>query len=476
MMRNAFWCAFIACALPLLAQSNESASKRRLITLDVAATNSRDEPVTDLKLSDMQLREDGKPQPIAFFRFAGGTSKTVPPTPGEFANHAAPPPVVILLDRWNERLVTSSRSGIELGTAIQRMETVGNVYIYFLTDKGELAPVHPLPGAGEDLHAAANPSPAELRAELDHGIQQFQGFRSRDDLGVRINTTFQALEALCNKMSALAGRKSLIWITEGIPLMLRSGQRIGTVDFTPQVRSLSELAAQAQIAMYTVDQTNGTGASELSRTLEAFSALTGGRWYARDDAAHALADALTDARGTYRLAYYSAAPEKNGKEYKIRLDTPRKGVHLLARGGFTAGVAGPGPDQIETAAFNNQIDSPADAAEIGLRVALSRTQQTGAVHFDIHVDPADVLIEHSGELFQAKLDVMVGFYSGGLLKGTSPATRMDFRFTQAQLDRAAKEGILLPLSLPVGAEIQNARVIVFDPGLQALGSVTMPTK
>src|SRR5665213_2013320 len=475
-MRNAFWFAAIACALPMFAQSNESASHQRLITLNVTATNSRDEPVTDLKAADIQLREDGKPQPIVFFRFAGDTRTTAPLAPGEFANHAAPPPVVILLDRWNERLVMSSRSGIELGTAIERMESVGNVYIYFLTNKGELAPVHPLPGAGEDLHAKANPSPAELRAELDQGIQQYQGFRSRDDLGVRINTTFQALEALCNKMSAVAGRKSLIWITEGIPLMLRSGQRVGTVDFTPQVRSLSELAAQAQIAMYTVDQTNGTGASELSRTLEMFSALTGGRWYARDAAAHALADALLDARGSYRLAYYSAAPEKDGKEYKIRLDTPRTGVPLLAREGFTAGVMGSDLQQIETAAFNNQIDSPVDASEIGLRVALSRAQQTGAIHFEIHIDPADVLIGHSGEQYHAKLDVVVAFYSGGLLKGTSPATRMDLSFTQAQMDRVTKAGFSIPLNLPVGSEIQNARIVVFDPGLQALGSVTIPTK
>jgi VWFA-related protein len=476
MMRNTFLWTVIACALPILAQSNESAPPRRLITLNVAATNSRDEPVTDLKPADLQLREDGKPQPIAFFRFAGASSKTPPPTPGEFANHAALSPVVILLDRWNERLVMSSRSGIELGAAIQRMETVGNVYIYFLTSKGELAPVHPLPGAGDDLHAAANPSPAELRAELDRGIQQFQGFRSRDDLGVRINTTFQALEALCNKMSLIPGRKSLIWVSEGIPLMLRSGQRVGVVDFTSQVRGLSELAAQAQIAMYTVDQTNGTGASELSRTLELFSALTGRRWYARDDAAHALADAQIDARGTYRLAYYSAAPEKDGKEYKIHLDTPRKGVHLLAREGFTAGVAGSGPDQIETAAFNNQIDSPVDASEIGLRVALSRPQQAGPVHFDIHVDPADVLIEHSGEQYRAKLDVTVAFYSEGLLKGTSPVTRTDLTFTQEQMDRVTKEGFSMPLNVPVGSAIQNARIVVFDPGLQALGSVTVPTK
>src|ERR1700735_1172221 len=120
MMRNTFLWTVIACALPILAQSNESAPPRRLITLNVAATNSRDEPVTDLKPADLQLREDGKPQPIAFFRFAGASSKTPPPTPGEFANHAALSPVVILLDRWNERLVMSSRSGIELSAAIQR--------------------------------------------------------------------------------------------------------------------------------------------------------------------------------------------------------------------------------------------------------------------------------------------------------------------------------------------------------------------
>jgi VWFA-related protein len=475
-MRNVLLFTVAACTFQVFAQSNsESPSQQKLMTLNVAATNSRDEPVTDLKVADVQLREDGKPQPVVFFRLAGGSSKTPPPMPGAFANHPAPPPVVILFDRWNETLVRSGRSGIELGTAIQRLETVGNVYIYFLTNKGELAPVHPLPDASQDLSAVANPSPAELRAELAQGIQEYQGFRSRDDLSVRINTTFQALETLCTKMAAMAGRKSLIWVTEGIPLTVRAGPT-GRVDFTPQVRSLSELSARSQIAMYTVDQTNGVGASELSRTLEMLSLLTGGRWYARDDAAHALGDALIDGRGTYRLAYYSAAPEKDGKEYKLHLDTPRKGIHLLTREGFTIGAAAPAPEQVETTHFNNQIDSPFDAAEIGLRVTLSRSQPTGAVHFDIRVDPADVLIEHSGEQYHVKLDVVVAFYSGGLLKGTSPVTRTDLNFTQARLDRMTTEGFSIPLDLPVASDIQNARVIVFDPDLQALGSVTFPTK
>jgi hypothetical protein len=44
------------------------------------------------------------------------------------------------------------------------------------------------------------------------------------------------------------------------------------------------------------------------------------------------------------------------------------------------------------------------------------------------------------------------------------------------MDRVTKEGISMPLTLPVGSDIQNARIMVFNPGLQALGSVTLPTR
>lgn len=233
------------------------------------------------------------------------------------------------------------------------------------------------------------------------------------------------------------------------------------------------MVAQSQITMYTVDQTNGVG-TELSRTLQLFSALTGGRWYSRDNAAIALADALTDARGSYRIAYYSAVPEKGGKQYKIRLDTPRKGVHLLTREGFTVEPAGPSPDQLEAARINSQIHSPFDAAEIELQVAKSRKQQNGSVHFDIRADPGDVLIQSSGDRYRVELDVIVAQFNEGFLNVTSPATRVDLSFTKAQLDQATHEGILVPLDVPVSGQIQKLRVIVLDPRLQTLGSVTIP--
>jgi hypothetical protein len=107
---------------------------------------------------------------------------------------------------------------------------------------------------------------------------------------------------------------------------------------------------------------------------------------------------------------------------------------------------------------------------------MSPRQQTGAVHFEITVDPADVLMERSGEGYRLQLDVLGAFYSDGFLKGTSPTARLELTVTQAQLDRATKEGIVVPLDLPLADGIQKTRVIVFNPGLQAMGSVTVPTK
>ncbi len=467
MIRRVLPCTIIACLIPLFAQSQQ-----KLITLNVAATNAREEPVADLQPSDLQLREDGKPQPIVFFHFEGSARIPTPHAPGEFENHAVPPPLVILLDRWNERLVLSSRSGIELSAAIQHLEAVNNVYIYFLTNRGELMPVRPLPGSEGDVNAATNPSPAELSAELNRGIEENQGFRARDDLNMRIQKTFDALNTLRVKMGALAGRKSLIWITQGLPLIFRvSGSNI--IDLTPDVGKLSELAAQSGTAIYTVDQTNGVG-TELSRTLQLFSNLTGGRWYTRDNAAIALADAMTDARGSYRLAYYSPVSEKDGKVYKIHLDTPRKGIHLLTREGFTALPAAPSADQSEAARFDSQIRSPLDAAEIGLRVAMSRKQEAGPIHFEIRAQPADLLVQPDGDRYHVELDVIVALYNENTAKVAAPATRVDLTLTKAQLDQAAGGGIVFPLDVPLSAPAQRLRVIVLDPKLQALGSVTIP--
>jgi VWFA-related protein len=456
-------------------------SGQRLVTLNVAATDAKGDPVTDLQAGDMQVREDGKVQPIVFFRFAGSKRTVAAPAPGQFINRPAPPAMFILLDRWNERIITAASGWNDVDTALQHQESVDRVFIYILTSRGDLFPVHSLPVTAADLRAASEPSPADLIAKLNDAVRKLNGLRNVDvrDPVVRVNTTWQALESLLNQMATIAGRKSLIWVTHGVPLTART--LTGDImDITPQVRGLSAGAAQYHVAIYTVAQSEaGAGADVGSRTqetLQMVAALTGGRFYSSGGADRAIADAITDARGNYRVAYYSAIRDKGHKEHKIRVEATRKGVHLSTQDAYPGDIAPVDPDKKEEFAFGSACRSAFDATEIGLRVSPSTAPSGGAAQLDIAVDPGDVLIERRGESYQGSLDVMLASYSEGVLTGQSRPTHFDINLTQEQFNKAAQDWIHIPQTVPVSDGSRKIRVVVFDRGLQGLGSVTIPAK
>jgi hypothetical protein len=132
------------------------------------------------------------------------------------------------------------------------------------------------------------------------------------------------------------------------------------------------------------------------------------------------------------------------------------------------------PDELEAAEFGIGRRSPFEAAEIGLRVTMSRKPAATTVHFEIRVDPADLMIEQRDGRYRGDLDVAAALYSEGFLKKTWSTKRVDINLTQAQLDEAAKAGVVIPMDLAVGDGTQKVRVMVFDRRLQALGSVTIP--
>jgi hypothetical protein len=355
---------------------------------------------------------------------------------------------------------------------------VERIFIYFLTNHGDLFPVEPLRSSEAELGAPAAMTPADLRAKLDEAVRKLNGFRDVDALDpiLKLNTTLQALYALGGQMASIAGRKNLIWVTHGFPLTMRlpGGD---WEDFTPQVRKLSAAAAQSEIAIYAVDQSGqGAGAdpSGLAReTLQMFTSLTGGRWYASDNAAAALTGATADGRGSYRLAYYSPIREKDKKEHKIRLDSLRKGVRLLTREGYFGDAVEPDPEAKEKALFTTECGSPFDATDIGLRVALSAASAGPSRHFAIRVDPADVLLEQRGGDYQGELALLFAFYSQGVFKDAPAPTQIHVRLTPDQFSKAQKDGIDVSQDVPVSGDIEKIRVIVLDHRLDALGSVTV---
>jgi VWFA-related protein len=475
------WCvsAILACAIYAVAQPKEySDSPRRLVQLSVAATDAKGEPVTDLRAADVQLREDGKPHPFVFFRFSGARRGLASPAADEYVNRSGITPTVILFDRWNEHLMTAAESWGDIDNTILHMESVDRLYIYFLTNQGDLYPVHPLPPGNADPLTICPPSPAQLRAKLDGAVQKLSGFRNIDvfDPVLRANATVRALNAIGTQMALIAGRKNLVWVTHGFPLQVFfEGD---SIDFTSGVRKLSVAATQSNLQIYTVDQSaQGAGADPLGQsraTLQMFAGLTGGRWYPSGNTERGLAEALADGRGAYRLAYYSPYRENDHKEHKIRLGSSRKATRLQTREGYFGDTPEPPPAEIDEALLNAASHSPFDATDIGLRVAFSRVG-SGSAHFSIRVNPADILLDHAGDKYVGRITVMFALYGSDLEK-TLPPVQVDIHLTEDQFKKAATDGIVIPQDVALSGPVVKIRVIVLDDGLHGLGSVTVPVK
>src|SRR5581483_5178283 len=284
----------------ILILAGTCAYSQGLVRLDAIATTSKGEPVTDLKIDELRVREDGKLRPIVFLRRPVPAAAAEMLAPGEYANRAQPAPTLILLDRWNERLLTAASAVGDLASTVQHMESMSNVYIYILNNHGELVPVRPVPNPESDMRPVFEATPAQVAADLDAAVKKMQGFRDVDSVDpiYRANLTFQAMELIGQRLASFSGRKNLVWVTHGFPISVRlPGQ--DWQDLTPAVRNYCELAAQSEIAIYAVDQSGaGSGAdvSSVSReTLEKFAQYTGGRWYPSGNTTAAVAEAQSDA-------------------------------------------------------------------------------------------------------------------------------------------------------------------------------------
>lgn len=104
------------------------------------------------------------------------------------------------------------------------------------------------------------------------------------------------------------------------------------------------------------------------------------------------------------------------------------------------------------------------------------SRQPGAVHLNVHVDPGDLLLDHTGDRYHASLSVRCALYRDSVFESAEPAITEDLVLTREQYDSAMKSGIVIPQDVAVKGQIQQVRVMVFDRGLQALGSVTVPVR
>ena len=162
-----------------LGQAGDDSEAPNLLRLNVVATNLNGDPVTDLRVEDLKLKEDGKVRPIVFFRFAAGKRSFAGTSSGWFANRPVPVTRVILLDRWNEQMIAAKGAWLDMDAALTHLETTTSVYVYLITNHGVLYPVYPLPTTEGDVITAALPTPGQLRGMADAAITKFRVIRIR---------------------------------------------------------------------------------------------------------------------------------------------------------------------------------------------------------------------------------------------------------------------------------------------------------
>jgi VWFA-related protein len=299
-----FLIASLASAFAQQAPSTQTPTIRtnsRIVIVDVVVTDSKGQPVHNLKASDFALLEDKQPQSIRHFdehiAIPAGPAPAPPPkmAPNTFTNFISAPQGsalnIILLDALNTPQESQPFLRSQLETLADALPSGSRVAIFglsnnlvmlqsFTSDPAVLKTIltqrRHMPSAAatqpsatpglsvSDQAMVMSPSGGYEAAGYNPGspLATFDRMISLSQLESRVELTITALTQINQYLAALPGRKNLIWVSGGFPINFIldtdaavPGGRIfdNTADFSKRIANLSAEMARSQVAVYPVD-------------------------------------------------------------------------------------------------------------------------------------------------------------------------------------------------------------------------------
>jgi VWFA-related protein len=288
------------------------------VALDVVATDTGGHTVRNLPRQDFEISEDGKGQTVTYFEeMAPHTASAAVPehdevAPNIFTNRSPAPETesvtLVLYDLLNTPADQQQRAKLELLKFLQNKPKDTRFALCALSDslqmvqgftpdeglliraakaqKGSLRYTSMKNQDAQDqqlvswlsqgsarLAGGGAPSglAAQGMAEAATRIEQEASLRRGRDLDMRAWLTMDAITQLARYLSAIPGRKSLVWLSGSFPLGIFPGVDLRVSDtrsaaYIEQIKQAVNLLAESHVALYPVDVRGLTAYSMLTPT------------------------------------------------------------------------------------------------------------------------------------------------------------------------------------------------------------------
>jgi VWFA-related protein len=273
----------------------------RLVTLDVIATDSRGNPVRDLKPEDLQIFEEHKSQQkIEHFEYFEKLKNGAVPGGSPAATRSAPnvisnqlpldrlkiPPTVLLMDSLNTQTSNQALGRAHMLQLLRTLPPDTPIAVFLLGSSlrilqgftsdpallraaldqsisGAVIQPNPLNDLGNtsnyilDNTAGLDPN-LGLQSQLGE-VQNFEKEEYSQTLDLRAKETLGAMAQIGQFLSGIPGRKNLIWVSESFPLSVAPDPEGGNNPFggireySEQVKMVANALTDAQVAVYPMD-------------------------------------------------------------------------------------------------------------------------------------------------------------------------------------------------------------------------------
>jgi VWFA-related protein len=365
-------------------------TETRVVQIDVEVRDSHGRPVAGLGREDFTVTDAGKAREIRIFSVQDNTAQheesapVAATPPGIYTNDRPPAPrsvhsTVILMDGINNYWDDFAAARMRLISMLGKLRKEERIAIYaaltkpagiaiiqdFTTDRTQLLrtiqayrppPITPAPG----MISAPPPPPAEEEQRRRTAVLD----------------TMSAFRLLSEHLGKLPGRKSLLWLTSGMP----------PKELREMPDPFDKAAAALNEANIAVDVMDDDGVGDFHRrwgktaywTLRQLADSTGGKTYVgRNDLDNMLTEAIEQSRIIYTLGFYVPDEERDDKFHALKVRVNRPKVELAYRKGYFAGAAPKTAPTKKREPLENTLLDPQDSNEILITAAIARVAEAG---------------------------------------------------------------------------------------------------